>query len=173
MSSVGKDLSCTFLIRALFSDALVAQSCLTLCDPMDGSPPGSSVHRISQARILESVAIPFSRGYSQPRAQTWVLLDCRQILWVMVDLSYFNKLFLKLKDYPLVLPLHGVWIQSLVGQLRSSMPHGAAKTLKKKKKERENLRYLVVQWLDSSLPMQGPRFNPWSGSWIPHAETKS
>ena len=56
----------------------------------------------------------------------------------MVDLSYFNKLFLKLKDYPLVLPLHGVWIQSLVGQLRSSMPHGAAKTLKKKKKrERE------------------------------------
>ena len=41
-----------------------AQSCLTLCDPMDGSPPGSSVHGISQAKILEWVASPFSRGYS-------------------------------------------------------------------------------------------------------------
>ena len=43
---------------------LVAQSCLTLCDPMDGSPPGSSVHAILQARILEWVAISFSRGPS-------------------------------------------------------------------------------------------------------------
>ena len=39
---------------------LVAQSCLTLCDPMDCSPPGSSVHGILQARILEWVAIPCS-----------------------------------------------------------------------------------------------------------------
>ena len=37
---------------------LVAQSYLTLCDPMDGSPPGSSVHGISQARILEWVPFP-------------------------------------------------------------------------------------------------------------------
>ena len=43
---------------------LVAQSDLTLCDPMNCSPPGSSVHGISQARILEWVAIFFSRGYS-------------------------------------------------------------------------------------------------------------
>ena len=43
---------------------LVAQLCLTLCDPMDCSPPGSSVHRILQERILEWVAIPFSRGSS-------------------------------------------------------------------------------------------------------------
>ena len=40
----------------------VAQYYLTLCDPMDCSPPGSSVHEIAQARILEWVAIPFSRG---------------------------------------------------------------------------------------------------------------
>ena len=46
---------------------LVAQSCLTLCDPMDCRPPGSSVHGILQARILEWVAVPFSRGSSQPR----------------------------------------------------------------------------------------------------------
>ena len=45
----------------------VAQSCPTLCDPMDYSLPGSSVHGIFQARILEWVAISFSRESSQPR----------------------------------------------------------------------------------------------------------
>ena len=51
---------------------LVAQSCLTLCDPTDLSPPGSPVHGILQARILLWVAIPFSRGSFQPRDQTQV-----------------------------------------------------------------------------------------------------
>ena len=51
---------------------LVTQSCPTLCGPMDCSPPGSSVHRILQARIVEWVAIPSSRGSSWPRNQTWV-----------------------------------------------------------------------------------------------------
>ena len=46
---------------------LVAQLCLTLCDPMDCSPPGSSAHGILQARVLEWVAIPFSRASSCPR----------------------------------------------------------------------------------------------------------
>ena len=46
---------------------LVAQSCLTLCDPMDCSPPGSSVHRILQARILEWVSHSISMGFSQPK----------------------------------------------------------------------------------------------------------
>ena len=50
----------------------VAQSCPTLCNPMDCSPPGSSVHGILQARIMEWVAISFSRGLSQPRDQTQV-----------------------------------------------------------------------------------------------------
>ena len=44
-----------------------AQSCPTLCNPLDCSLPGSSVHGILQARILEWVTIPFSRGSSQPR----------------------------------------------------------------------------------------------------------
>ena len=46
------------------SKVLVAQSCSTLCDPMDCNPPGSSAHRILLARILEWVAIPFYRGSS-------------------------------------------------------------------------------------------------------------
>ena len=50
----------------------VAQLCPTLCDPMDCSLPGSSVHRIFQARVLEWVAISFSRGSSQPRDQSRV-----------------------------------------------------------------------------------------------------
>ena len=45
----------------------VAQSCPTLCDPMECSLPGSSVHGILQARVLEWVAISFSRGSSRPR----------------------------------------------------------------------------------------------------------
>ena len=50
----------------------IAQLCLTLCDPMDCSLPGSSVHGILQARILEWVTISSSRGSSQPRDQTLV-----------------------------------------------------------------------------------------------------
>ena len=48
-------------------DAKSIQLCLTCCDPMDCSPPASFVHGILQARILEWVAVPFSRGSSQPR----------------------------------------------------------------------------------------------------------
>ena len=51
---------------------LIAQSCLTLCNTMDCSSPGSSVHEIFQARILDWVAISFSRGSSEPRDRTRV-----------------------------------------------------------------------------------------------------
>ena len=54
------------------SESEVAQLCPTLCDPMDCSLQHSSVHRIFQARVLEWVAIFFSRGSSQPRDRTWV-----------------------------------------------------------------------------------------------------
>ena len=50
----------------------VAQSCLTLCDPMDCSLLGSPIHEIFWASVLEWVAISFSRGYSQPRDRTQV-----------------------------------------------------------------------------------------------------
>ena len=60
-----------FLVRKLWQSE-VTQSCPTLCDPVDCSPPGSSVHGILQARILELVAISFSRGSSWPRDWTQV-----------------------------------------------------------------------------------------------------
>ena len=60
---------------------LVTKLCLTLCDPVDCSPPCSSAHAISQARILEWVAIAFSRGSSQPRHQTHISCIGRWILY--------------------------------------------------------------------------------------------
>ena len=65
-----KHIQYTLLCLVKWSE--VAQSCLTLCDPMDCSLPGSSVHGILQAIVLEWIAISFSRGSSQPRARTWV-----------------------------------------------------------------------------------------------------
>ena len=61
----------------------VAQSCLTLCDPMDCSLPGSFLHWVLQARVLEWVAISFSRGSSRPRDRTRVchIGGRRFILW--------------------------------------------------------------------------------------------
>ena len=76
-----------FIIFAfLFSDfcyfvVLVSKSCLTFLSPMDCRRPGSSVHRISQARILEWVTISLSRGSSQPRDQTHGFCIGRQILY--------------------------------------------------------------------------------------------
>ena len=59
------------------------QSCLTLCDPMDHSLPGSSVHGIFQARILEWVTISSSRGSSQPRDQTCISYASCVDRWVL------------------------------------------------------------------------------------------
>ena len=62
----------------------VAQLCLTLRDPMDCSLPGSSIHGIFQARVLEWVAISFSRGSSWPRDRTQVshIADRHFTIWV-------------------------------------------------------------------------------------------
>ena len=62
----------TFLFEVMKVKVLMGQLCPTLCNPMDYSLPGSSVHGIFQARILEWVAIPFSRGSSQSRDRTRV-----------------------------------------------------------------------------------------------------
>ena len=71
------------------------QLCPTLCDPMDCSPPGSSVHGVFQARILEQVAISSSRGSFQTRELTrdsrvsctggWVLYHCAT--WEALDVT--------------------------------------------------------------------------------------
>jgi len=65
-------LKCKIDMNLLCVCVLVAQSCPTLWDPKDYNPPGSPVHGIFQARILEWVAIPSSRGSSQPKDWSWV-----------------------------------------------------------------------------------------------------
>ena len=64
---------------------LGAQLCPTLCNTMDCSPPGSSVHWIFQARILEWVAIPFSRGSSRPRYRTQLLTGLDSLASLIVQ----------------------------------------------------------------------------------------
>ena len=75
----------TAICLLLECESEVAQSCPTLCDPMDYSPPGSSIHGILQARILEWVAMPSSRGSSQPRDQTFIFYFFCIGRWVLYN----------------------------------------------------------------------------------------
>ena len=70
----------------------VAQSCPTLCNPMDYSLPGSSVHGIFQAIVLEWIAISFSKGSSQPRDRTQVscIVDRHFTVWPTGKSIYFS-----------------------------------------------------------------------------------
>ena len=78
------------------SESEVAQSCPTLCDPMDCSPPGSSIHGILQARTLEWVAISFSRGSSQARDKTRVsrLVGRRFTIWATRDVILLHIFYI-------------------------------------------------------------------------------
>ena len=83
-----------------FHKMLVAQLCLTLCGPMDCNQPGSSVHGISQARVLEWVAIPFARGSSQPR--NWTQVSCIAgrffTIWATREAFLIHKSGVKLEN---------------------------------------------------------------------------
>ena len=73
---------------------LVTQPCPTLCDPMDCGPPGSSVHGILQARVLEWLAIPSSRESSWPRDRTCLESVFElQIKWFLVELLFLRLIF--------------------------------------------------------------------------------
>ena len=71
----------------IHSESEVAQSCPTLCEPMDCSLPGSSVHGIFQAIVLEWIAISFSRGSSWPRDRTQVshIVDRCFTVWAIMQ----------------------------------------------------------------------------------------
>ena len=90
LQRVGHD----WVTELIKSESEVAQLCPTLCDPMDCSLPGSSLHGILQARVLEWVAISFSRGSSQPR--DWTRVSCipgrRFNLWATREAQGLNWL---------------------------------------------------------------------------------
>ena len=77
---------------------VVTGSCPTLCNPMDCSLPGSSVHGIFQARVLEWIAISFSRGSSRHRDQTWVSHIAARCftIWATGETSSLFKLLFKM-----------------------------------------------------------------------------
>ena len=72
------------ICKRVYACVKVAQLYPALRDPMDCSPPGSSVHGILQARIVECVTIPFSKGSSQSRDQTQVssIAGGRYAIWI-------------------------------------------------------------------------------------------
>ena len=103
---------------ACFMRINVAQSCVTLCNSMDCSLPGSSLHRILQARILKWIAISFSRGSSWPRNQTWVshvagrcffLRATREASRIHWEFNYLTKAVLEWKSRLSLLSFSGRW----------------------------------------------------------------
>ena len=104
------------------SESEVTQSSLTLCDPMDCSLPGSSVHGIFQARILEWVAISFSRRSSRPRIPNLGLPHCRQTLY---HLSHQGSPMVGMGSSNLpVGRTRGCIIVQLLGRSDTLRPHG-------------------------------------------------
>ena len=91
---------------------LVSQSCLTLCDPMDYSPPGSSVHRVLQARILQWLAMPFSRRSSWPLGRIWVSCIAGRFFTIWATKEPLFLVWVTLNSFfSLTFPLH-TWTAS-------------------------------------------------------------
>ena len=105
---------CRVLLCAVCS---VAQSCLTLCDLIDCSPPGSSVYGTLQARILEQVAISYSRGSSGPRDQTCVSYISYIGRWILYHCATWEAPILHLIVHYAVLSL-----KAFLGVLISNLP---------------------------------------------------
>ena len=95
----------------MYSESEVAQSCLTLCNPVDCSPPGSSIHGIFQARVLEWISISFSI--------TYVYMYIHSFFFFLI--SHF---FLRKKWEGLLWWCRVCRLDTLIGELRSHMPPG-------------------------------------------------
>ena len=93
-----------------------AQSCPTLRDPMDCSPPGSSVREIFQERVLEPVAMPFSRGSSRPRDQTHVFCISCIGRWILYHRATWEALksAYRLPNFPFHFGYQVAWRLMLV-----------------------------------------------------------
>ena len=86
----------TKICKMYFWRSEVAQSGPTLCDPLDCSLSSSSICGIFQARVLEWIAVSFSRGSSRPRNQTQVscIAGRRYTVWATTEATYFLKKYL-------------------------------------------------------------------------------
>ena len=77
---------------------LISQLCPAICDPMDCSLPGSSIHGILQARILEWIVISFSRGSSWPRDRIQVSVIAGRFFTIWATREAHNQLYFNLKN---------------------------------------------------------------------------
>ena len=120
--SPGKNtgVGCHFLLQCMKvkSESEVAQSCPTLSDPMGWSLPGSSVHGIFQARVLEWGAITFSRGSSRPRDQTQVSLIVGRCFYHLRGIKIILKVLEQEKYHFCSGASQGLRPGSIVTQLR-------------------------------------------------------
>ena len=113
------------MIPSIMHIYLIANSCLILCYPMDCNLPGSCAHGISQARILEWVAIPSSKGFSRNRDGTHVsCISCtgRQVLhymrhWESTFNSHTSALLASISFSKLWLNDYLIWILKLLIQV--------------------------------------------------------
>ena len=116
--SPGKNtgVGCHFLLQCMKmeSESEVAQSCSTLSDPMDCSPPGSSAHGIFQARVLEWGAISFSATLGKYILNTYSSYHSMQRVkgkrWLTNSYPYESEILSVMSDS---LPFHGLYIQSM------------------------------------------------------------
>ena len=161
MKTLRHVLGCTFVSISVFVIyLLVAQSCLTLCDPMDRSSPGSSVHGILQTRILQWVAIPFSNRPSWPRDQIQVSF----VIWATREAPFV--IYYCVTKYHKTQTIHtisqflglGVWTQlSEVLCFRSS--HKAA--IKVSSRARVSLEVSTGEGFALMLPLWLAEFSFW------------
>ena len=123
------------------SESEVTQSCPTLCDPMDCSLPGSSIHGIFQAIVLEWIDISFSRGSSQPR--DWTRVSCTVdrcfTVWATREVPVLSNLHTNQSDLLI--------IQILLNHMlvKSGQYFPVACKI-------ENLVRLTKQWLPGPIP---------------------
>ena len=87
--------------------------CPTVCDPME-SPPGSSVHGVLQARILEWVTMPSSRGFSWPRDQTWVSCMAHRFFTIWAIRKLFCSMINKFLSLNLAVWGHDTWDEGAI-----------------------------------------------------------
>ena len=137
-----------------------AQSCPTLCDPMDCSIPGSSVHGIFQARVLEWVAISFSRGSSRPRDRTRVsCIAGRQTLY---QLSHQGSLiFFSLGSTKFFLCVSSTCMPLTLQTPQAARPYKTMTSIRSSN-PRDFPGGPVVRTLH--VQCRGPKFDPWSGN---------
>ena len=122
---------CLFVFPSLSeSESEVAQWCPTLCDPMNYSLPGSSLHGILQARVLEWVAISFFRGFSRPRDWTRVSRipgRCFNLFKVTLISLFFPMRELELRRPVQPMPHQQSWWRKSICRGMKEAPWGESK----------------------------------------------